>query len=87
VCEALQLCCWPKPKSWKIWLPHQNSKERNKVKFVCVLGVHRWYSPANQFSNFQLPNGQKIQHKKSVKAPQNTPNYYPFLIEGTKGQK
>jgi hypothetical protein len=30
VCEALQLCCWPKPKNRKEWIPHQNSKEHTK---------------------------------------------------------
>ncbi len=28
VWEALQLCCWPKPKNRKEWIPHQNSKEQ-----------------------------------------------------------
>jgi hypothetical protein len=30
VCEALQLCCWLKPKNRKVWIPHQNSKEHSK---------------------------------------------------------
>jgi hypothetical protein len=30
VCEALQLCCWPKPNNRKVWIPHQNSKEHTK---------------------------------------------------------
>ncbi len=30
VWEALQLCCWPKPKNRKEWIPRQNSKEHTK---------------------------------------------------------
>jgi hypothetical protein len=39
---------------------------------------------SNKMEEPDRVRSKKILDKKSKKTPQNTPNYYPFLIKGTK---